>query len=101
MGMSLFEMKNLDLLGEMRLLSRMGDATAESFFELDQVKKVLESKEKYDVIIGEAFLNEAILGGFAHKFQAPLVAFSSGPISTWTENLVSISLPIVNAYIFH
>lgn len=83
-------MKELNLLDMNLLLSRMGDATAESFFEIDEVQEALRSKDKYDVIVGEAFLNEAILGGFAYKLQAPLVAFTSGPITTWTQNFVNI-----------
>ncbi|XP_049545913.1 UDP-glycosyltransferase UGT5-like [Anopheles darlingi] len=62
------------------------------------VHRLLSSNEKFDLVIMEAFLNDAHLG-FAHHFKAPCVALSTFGASRWTNEMVGTPSPI--SYIPH
>lgn len=58
----------------------------------DNVKKLLLSDEKFDVVICEIFLNEALLG-LAHRFKAPIIGVSTSGSNIWTNDLVGSPSP--------
>lgn len=89
-GVSLFDMKELNPMLPAFIMPKMGQVLVEDFLSLKEVQNILNSGEKYDVIIGEVFLNEAVLAGFSHKLKAPLIAFNSASLSHFTEYYVSI-----------
>uniref|UniRef100_A0A2M4BJY0 UDP-glucuronosyltransferase n=2 Tax=Anopheles marajoara TaxID=58244 RepID=A0A2M4BJY0_9DIPT len=62
------------------------------------VRRLLNSNEKFDLVIMEAFLNDAHLG-FAHHFKAPCLAVSTFGASRWTNEMVGTPSPI--SYIPH
>ncbi|XP_052899159.1 UDP-glycosyltransferase UGT5-like [Anopheles moucheti] len=62
------------------------------------VKKLIESNEKFDLVIMESFLNDAHLG-FAHHFKAPCVVLSTFGASRWTNDMVGTPSPI--SYVPH
>ncbi|XP_011865656.1 PREDICTED: UDP-glucuronosyltransferase 2B20-like isoform X1 [Vollenhovia emeryi] len=49
------------------------------------VKELLQSDEKFDVILTENFNTDCYLG-FIHRFKAPYLALSSHQIMPWTSN---------------
>lgn len=61
-------------------------------------KKFLETDQEFDVIILEIFLTEPLLG-FAQKFNAPIIGFSTFGASKWTTDLVGSPSPL--SYVPH
>ncbi|KAL5273666.1 UGT2A1.2 family protein [Megaselia abdita] len=60
--------------------------------EDENVKQLLLSKEKFDVVICEIFLNEALLG-LANQYDAPLIGVSTAGSNIWTNDLVGTPSP--------
>nr|QPA18387.1 UDP-gluconosyltransferase [Trialeurodes vaporariorum] len=52
------------------------------------IRRLMESEERYDLIITESFANDVLLG-FVNKFQAPFIFLSSCVMMTWTRGLVA------------
>ena len=50
-------------------------------------KKLLASGEKFDLVIVECFVSEALFG-IAQHFNAPIIAMSTFGASKWTTDLV-------------
>lgn len=63
-----------------------------------KMKKFLETDQDFDVIVLEIFLDEPLLG-LAHKFNAPIVGFSTFGASKWTTDLVGSPSPL--SYVPH
>lgn len=61
-------------------------------------KKFLETEHEFDVVILEIFLSEPLLG-FAHRFNAPIIGFSTFGASKWTTDLVGSPSPL--SYVPH
>lgn len=61
-------------------------------------KKFIETGQEFDVVILEIFLNEPMLG-FAHRFKAPVIGFSTFGASKWTTDLVGSPSPL--SYVPH
>ncbi|RZB40113.1 2-hydroxyacylsphingosine 1-beta-galactosyltransferase-like, partial [Asbolus verrucosus] len=61
-------------------------------FENENVKKLINSKEKFDVVIVEQFLNDAEKALATH-FDAPLIIFSSVGANFWVNSLVGNPFP--------
>lgn len=61
-------------------------------------KKFIETDQDFDVIILEIFLDEPLLG-FAHRFKAPIIGFSTFGASKWTTDLVGSPSPL--SYVPH
>ncbi|XP_058054053.1 UDP-glycosyltransferase UGT5-like [Anopheles bellator] len=62
------------------------------------VVKLINSNEKFDLVVMENFLNDAHLG-FAHHFKVPCIAVSTFGASRWTTELVGTPSP--TSYIPH
>ncbi|XP_055628473.1 UDP-glycosyltransferase UGT5-like [Toxorhynchites rutilus septentrionalis] len=56
------------------------------------VVKLIDSNEKFDLVVLEMFMNDAMLG-FAHHFKTPCVAMSTFGASKWTSDLVGNPSP--------
>lgn len=56
------------------------------------VQKLIKSNEKFDVVITEMFMSEALLG-FGHVFNAPVIGVSTFGASKWTNDLVGNPSP--------
>jgi hypothetical protein len=57
------------------------------------VQKFIETDHEFDVVILEIFLSEPMLG-FAHRFNAPVIGFSTFGASKWTTDLVGSPSPL-------
>lgn len=62
------------------------------------VQKLLKSNSKFDVIILEIFVNEAMLG-FGHHFDAPIVGVSTFGANNWINEMVGTPSPV--SYVPH
>lgn len=54
---------------------------------------LLKSNEKFDAIVMEVFLNEAMLG-LGHRFKAPIIGVSTFGSSKWTNEMVGTPAPL-------
>ena len=70
----------------------MGNTVTEITLGHPEVQKLLNSGEKFDVVIMEQFVNDG-LKVLAHQFQAPLVLFSTCGSNAWINPLVGNPAP--------
>lgn len=70
-------------------MSVMGPMTCSKILEAPAIKALIESDEKFDLIFGEPFIDEAIIAGFSYKNKAPIIALSTFMPNTWSNFLVS------------
>lgn len=79
-------------------LYNMGITISNFTLNHPKTKKFIASEQEFDVIILEIFLDEPLLG-FAHKFNAPVIGFSTFGASKWTTDLVGSPSPL--SYVPH
>lgn len=60
-----------------------------NLLEAPSVQELLNSNRKFDALIVEAFLVEAVAAGLAHKYQAPLIGYGTFMPSYWVNYMVS------------
>ncbi|XP_012258117.3 uncharacterized protein LOC105687230 [Athalia rosae] len=79
------------VMGRMRF-HRMGTMTTEMALNTTEVRDLIRSDEKYDVIVMEHFVNEAFFV-FAHKFKCPVVLISTFGTTTAINRIFGNSAP--------
>ncbi|KAL5273665.1 UGT2A1.2 family protein [Megaselia abdita] len=84
--------RNKGILESLAEFYEMGINMTQVTLESANVKKLLKSNEKFDLVINEIFLNEAALG-IAHVFKAPIIGVSTFGSSQWTTDLVGSPTP--------
>lgn len=89
-----FQMRNMNPITFL-LFSTLGEMMVDTFMSDKSVQQLLKSNQKFDLVIGECFLTEGLLGGFAHKYNAPIAAIGTFLPNTWTNEMVSDDLPSV------
>lgn len=57
-----------------------------------EVQKLLKSKKKFDVMLYEMFINDALLG-FAHHFNVPVIGMSTVGLSMFVAYYTGSSIP--------
>lgn len=72
---------------------QMTNQATERALEFPEVKNLIKSGQKFDLVIMEAFLNEAHVV-FAHQFDAPLVVLSSVGANFFINDYVKNPSPI-------
>ena len=88
---NMFEMRNMPNWMTLLIYPQMGAGLMNLLFETEQIQGLMNSDEKFDLILGECFLDESILAGFSYKHKAPLVAVATFMPSTWANYMVNIS----------
>lgn len=73
----------------MFLFTTTGPPLCEFVLNQPQVKEIIQSDRKFDIVLSEIFLNEAIIAGFASKFQAPIIGVMPFMPNIWGNYLVS------------
>ncbi|XP_044749817.1 uncharacterized protein LOC123310414 [Coccinella septempunctata] len=82
-SLDMFDKPGLVLaFGSAVVLTSMGIDSCHSIYTNPQVQNLMKSDEKFDLIIAEMFNNECYLG-FADKFKAPVIGFSSTTLMSW------------------
>uniref|UniRef100_T1GPS3 UDP-glucuronosyltransferase n=1 Tax=Megaselia scalaris TaxID=36166 RepID=T1GPS3_MEGSC len=84
--------RNKGLIESIAEFYDMGVNMTQTTLANKNVQALLKSNEKFDVIINEIFLNEALLG-IANHFKAPVIAVSTFGASQWTSDLVGSPTP--------
>lgn len=74
------------------MMNYLGNDNVEKVFSHPNVQKLLKSDEKFDVVIVEQFVNDA-LKVFAYHYNAPLVLFVTFSSNAWINPLVANPAP--------
>ncbi|XP_053684148.1 UDP-glycosyltransferase UGT5-like isoform X2 [Sabethes cyaneus] len=80
------------VLESIRKTYAFGHTTANETLKDAAITALLNSDDKFDLIILEIFMNDAMLG-FAHHFKAPCIGISTFGASKWTNDLVGTPAP--------
>ena len=96
--MNLLDMHDTPISKMISDLYAMGINISNFTLSHPKTKKFIETDQEFDVIILEIFLCEPLLG-FAHKFNAPIIGFSTFGASKWTTDLVGSPSPL--SYVPH
>ncbi|XP_018394777.1 PREDICTED: UDP-glucuronosyltransferase 2A3-like [Cyphomyrmex costatus] len=73
------------VMQDIYMLRTMADYACNTGLRSSNVKKFLQSDEKFDLILTENFNTDCFLG-FIHHFKVPYIALSSHQIMPWTNN---------------
>ena len=88
----LFQIVKQNFIVHSLYLNWMGNSVTETTLSHPKVQKLVNSGEKFDVVIIEQFINDG-LKVLAHQFQAPLVLFSTFGSNAWINSLVGNPAP--------
>lgn len=89
----MFTIANIPNFLVLTFLHKMGGLASEFVLQHPNVKKLMESNLKFDVIITEIFCSEALLG-FGQFYNAPVIAASTFGNSIWTNDLIGNPAPL-------
>lgn len=79
------EMKNLSIIDNLYFISNYSHTVTDLTLKNTNVQKLLKSNEKFDVMIMEQFLSEA-LTGFQYHYNIPCVLFSTIRANIWVNS---------------
>jgi len=88
-GQALLAMRDMSPWMTIFFMPMAGNNLCDHVLGLPPVQEVINSNEKFDLILGEIFLDECMLAGFSHKFKAPIVAVQTFMPGVWANYLVS------------
>lgn len=83
----MFSMHDAPQIVSIAMMTQFLYHITEQTLEHPNTKNLINSEAKFDVIIVEQFMSDALMG-FCHHFNAPCIAFSSIGCSFWTNSLV-------------
>ena len=86
----MFEMRNMPKWASLFMYPKMGATLMNLIMDMPEIQALVKSNEKFDLILGEAFLDESLLAGFSYKFKAPLVAVATFMPHVWANYMVDI-----------
>jgi len=84
---SFSDMMKMNQISSTLALSAWGIEACEKTLELPDVQLILNSDEKFDLLIAEMFNTDCFLA-FAHKFKIPIIGFSTCVFMPWTPGRV-------------
>ncbi|CAG9854065.1 unnamed protein product [Phyllotreta striolata] len=90
--LKLEEFGKYSYLGQLDFVNKLGLVYTDEVFKIEEVKKLVNSNEKFDVIIMEHFLNDA-MAVFQHVFDSPLIYLAPGPMTMLNNHLVGNIAP--------
>ncbi|XP_044267725.1 UDP-glycosyltransferase UGT5-like isoform X1 [Tribolium madens] len=90
---NIFDMEKANPLFLIPLMVKLMLEMSENTLQHSNVQGLINSDEKFDVVIVEQFNNEAHKA-FASHFKAPLILFSTIGASSWVNPLVGNSQPL-------
>lgn len=93
---NLLDMHDTPIVKIIQNIYEMGIKISNHTLRHPVTKKFLETDQEFDVVILEIFLTEPLLG-FAQKFNAPVIGFST--FGEWTTDLVGSPSPL--SYVPH
>ncbi|XP_044271140.1 UDP-glycosyltransferase UGT5-like isoform X1 [Tribolium madens] len=88
----LFEIDKMDFVTYGLMMNYLGNDNVEKTLSHPNVQKLLKSNEKFDIVIVEQFVNDA-LKAFSYYYKAPLVLFVTFSSNAWINPLVANPAP--------
>lgn len=89
---NMFEMKETqNPIMSLIFMPEMGIKLMNKLLSDPVMQKFLKEDRKYDLIIGESFLDESMLAGFSQKYNAPIIAVATFMPNIWSNYLVKYS----------
>ncbi|XP_030747028.1 2-hydroxyacylsphingosine 1-beta-galactosyltransferase-like [Sitophilus oryzae] len=85
---NMFEMADISPFFQIFFLNGISSIMIDSFLKHPEVQELLHSNEKFDAVILEQFMSDA-LTVLAHHYNAPLIVFSTIGPNRWVNNLVA------------
>ncbi|KAJ8918835.1 hypothetical protein NQ315_011121 [Exocentrus adspersus] len=92
----LYEMGTMSYIGQLSWVSDFGYFYTEKVLKIKEVQELLHSDEKFDLVLIENFMNEA-MAIFQHKFKCPSVIMAPGPTTVFNNHL--LANPFESAYV--
>ncbi|XP_063702026.1 UDP-glycosyltransferase UGT5-like [Culicoides brevitarsis] len=89
----LLEFDSTSMFGRLRNLYFFGLMMTNHTMDHPKVKQFLKSDAKFDVIVLEIFVNDAMLG-FGSHFKAPVVGISTFGANNWVNEMVGTPSPL-------
>lgn len=93
-----FGLRNMNAL-KFLMFGVVGDKIVESTMTSKQIQDLMKSNQKFDLVVGECFLAEALLAGFAYKYNAPLIGFTTFIPNTWGNEMVIEFISIIISFL--
>nr|QIK00366.1 UDP-glycosyltransferase [Xylotrechus quadripes] len=87
-----YDRESMSFRRSVKFLHNMAYELTHALLAHENFQSLLKSETKFDVIIAEYFMNEALLG-VGHIFNAPVVLFSTLPSSALTNHLFANPAP--------
>nr|CAI5861496.1 unnamed protein product [Callosobruchus analis] len=88
----LYLMGQMSYWGQMEFAAKFGYHYTEKVLKDPQVQNLLNSSEKFDLVITEHFFNEALFI-FPYKFKCPSILLAPGPMTVFTNHLMGNPAP--------
>lgn len=98
---NLLDMHKQGILESITKVNAKGQLLTNSTLTDPAVVSLIESNEKFDLIVLEIFINDAMIG-FCYHFKAPCIGLSTFGASKWTTDLVGTPSPpsyVPNAFL--
>nr|QIK00372.1 UDP-glycosyltransferase [Xylotrechus quadripes] len=92
MRKQLFNMGTMSYIGQLQFMNQMAKDYTTGVLSIKSIQDLLHSDEKFDVVIQEHFVNEALMI-FAHKFNCPLILLAPGPTTVFNNHLFANPSP--------
>lgn len=73
---------NGDVMANVNMLANMAVEICDRILSFPSVQELINSEEKFDLIITELFNTDCMLG-FVHKFKAPFIALGTSVMMPW------------------
>uniref|UniRef100_A0A336LRS6 CSON001689 protein n=1 Tax=Culicoides sonorensis TaxID=179676 RepID=A0A336LRS6_CULSO len=90
---NILDLEATNLFGKFMGLYHLGLMITNHTLTHPKVQELLKSKPKFDVVVVEIFVNEAMLG-FGHHFNAPVVGMSTFGANNWINDMVGTPSPL-------
>lgn len=88
----MFEMRHMPKWLSLFLFPKMGPVYIDLLLSTPELQQLLNSNEKFDLVLGEVFLSESLLGGLSAKFQASLIGLApfmaNGWVNFWVKSFL-------------
>lgn len=79
------DQSNFHSFSQLKMIFGMAETACGEPLEKQGVKELLNSNEKFDVILIEVFNSDCFLG-FVHKFKAPFIGISTHQLISWANH---------------
>ena len=87
------DLQSVNFAQSLKIIYDMGLTITNYTLLHPKIKKLLKSKEKFDVVIIECFVSEALLG-IANHFDAPVISMATFGAHKWNTDQVGSEFKI-------